>query len=77
MAEKKTANITSHTFQRFVKYQLLSEFYFEKAVRTRAQSAAVAEKMNETDVKELEDVCDVEGGVRRHFTFYCDRHFYL
>ena len=55
MAEKTTANINSRSFQRFVENTLLAEFYSEKAVRARAQAAAVAEKMNEKDAKELED----------------------
>ena len=56
MTEKTTASITSHTFARFVENNLLAEFYSEKAVRTRARAAAAAEKMNEKDAKELEDV---------------------
>ena len=55
MEKKETANVTSHTFQRFVQNVLLSEFYSESAVRARAKAAAAAEKMTEMEARALEE----------------------
>ena len=55
MEKKETANITSHTFRRFVENVLLQEFYSESAVRARAKAAAAAENMNELEAQGLEE----------------------